>query len=66
VSRCDILLSLDLKFKEQEGAGPPLIILSKRSGTNPLPPAGEGANGISIISIMKASYKMLCQEVLNE
>jgi hypothetical protein len=28
VSHCDILLSLDLKFKEQEGAGPTIIEIS--------------------------------------
>jgi hypothetical protein len=30
VSHCDILLSLDLKFKEQEGAGPTISSLYKR------------------------------------
>ena len=33
VSHCDILLSLDLIFKEQEGAGPPFILFVKQGGT---------------------------------
>ncbi len=42
VSHCDILLSLDLKFKEQEGAGPSMI-RSEREGAPERQGSGQRA-----------------------